>query len=79
VIRERANEEQFELSIQVLKSLGSNIALLSWEAHDQITTDTQAVTHLAFLRYPDFSMSYYLILKCALVWEVHGEQQTPIL
>ncbi|KAI8847159.1 hypothetical protein BC829DRAFT_444759 [Chytridium lagenaria] len=49
VIRHRADEERFERVREVLRSLGSQMVYLTQKEHDDITADTQAVTHAAFL------------------------------
>jgi len=35
----------------VLRPLGSRFVYLSYDDHDSVTANTQAVTHAAFLRY----------------------------
>ncbi|KAJ1909632.1 prephenate dehydrogenase (NADP(+)), partial [Tieghemiomyces parasiticus] len=49
VIRHRSTDEKFQQALEVLESLQSRVVHLSFEEHDKITADTQAVTHLAFL------------------------------
>ncbi|TPX37670.1 hypothetical protein SmJEL517_g00579 [Synchytrium microbalum] len=49
LIKHRSDEAHFELVRRVLTSLESEFVYLSYLEHDQITADTQAVTHLAFL------------------------------
>ena len=49
LIKHRSDEAHFELVRRVLSSLESEFVYLSYLEHDQITADTQAVTHLAFL------------------------------
>ncbi|KAJ3085994.1 prephenate dehydrogenase (NADP(+)) [Quaeritorhiza haematococci] len=51
MIRHRADDRSFNLAVSVLNSLHSNMVHLSYLQHDKITADTQAVTHVAFLRY----------------------------
>ncbi|KAI8923448.1 hypothetical protein BC831DRAFT_498741 [Entophlyctis helioformis] len=49
VIRHRSDDEHFDLVVDILKSLGSDMVYLDYHEHDRITADTQAVTHVAFL------------------------------
>ena len=49
LIRHRASDEAFKTAQRILNSLESKIVHLSYLEHDQITADTQAVTHVAFL------------------------------
>ncbi|KAJ1565530.1 prephenate dehydrogenase (NADP(+)), partial [Nowakowskiella sp. JEL0078] len=49
IIRHRSEQEPFEFALRVLESLESTPVHLTYLKHDQITADTQAVTHLAFL------------------------------
>ncbi len=49
IIRVKSCETKFNLAVNILNSLESNIVYLTADEHDQITADTQAVTHLAFL------------------------------
>ncbi|GBC09756.1 hypothetical protein RclHR1_00910006 [Rhizophagus clarus] len=49
VIQHRATKEKFDIVIRVLSCLESEFVKLSYEEHDRITADTQAVTHVAFL------------------------------
>lgn len=49
VIQHRAKSESVAKVVGVLKCLQSKIVYLSGKKHDQITADTQAVTHAAFL------------------------------
>ncbi|CAJ0634200.1 9360_t:CDS:10 [Entrophospora sp. SA101] len=49
MIRYKATLEKFELTKRVLSCLGSKMVELTYEEHDKITADTQAVTHVAFL------------------------------
>ncbi|CAG8552056.1 15233_t:CDS:10, partial [Acaulospora colombiana] len=49
IIKHRASQERFDLAVRVLSCLESQIVELSYEEHDRITADTQAVTHAAFL------------------------------
>jgi prephenate dehydrogenase (NADP+) len=50
VIRHKASDEDMDLFLKVFDSLESKLVPLSYIEHDIITADTQAVTHLAFLR-----------------------------
>ncbi|KAJ1986547.1 prephenate dehydrogenase (NADP(+)) [Dimargaris cristalligena] len=49
VIRHRCGNEAYDRAHAVLQSLGANMVYLTYEEHDRITADTQAVTHLAFI------------------------------
>ncbi|RIA87138.1 hypothetical protein C1645_696363 [Glomus cerebriforme] len=49
VIQHRATKEKFDIVMRVLSCMESEFVKLSYEEHDRITADTQAVTHLAFL------------------------------
>lgn len=51
MIKHRSSQEKFDTAIRVLSCLESQIVQLSYQEHDRITADTQAVTHVAFLRY----------------------------
>ncbi|SOD18413.1 prephenate dehydrogenase [Pedobacter xixiisoli] len=49
VIRHRATDEIYQKALEVYKALGSNIIEMdSYQQHDQIVADTQAVTHMGF-------------------------------
>ncbi|RUP47008.1 hypothetical protein BC936DRAFT_146228, partial [Jimgerdemannia flammicorona] len=50
MMKHRASQEKFDLTIRVLSCLESDFVFLSYKEHDRITADTQAVTHAAFLR-----------------------------
>jgi len=49
VIRHRATDEKLAIVEQVMSCLGSRFIPLSYEEHDEVTANTQAVTHAAFL------------------------------
>jgi len=49
LIRHRCSDEHFALVNRILDCLQSQKVMLTYLEHDQITADTQAVTHLAFL------------------------------
>ncbi|TID24863.1 Prephenate dehydrogenase [Venturia nashicola] len=49
LIKHRATEETFKLVEKILSCLESRHVYLTWQEHDRITADTQAVTHAAFL------------------------------
>lgn len=51
IIRHRGSNEAQQLVEAVLRPLGSRFVYLSYEEHDLVTANTQAVTHAAFLRY----------------------------
>ncbi|KAK9765422.1 prephenate dehydrogenase (NADP(+)) [Basidiobolus ranarum] len=48
IIRHRSDQEKFDLVVRILESFESQVVYLTYEDHDRITADTQAVTHLAF-------------------------------
>jgi len=49
IIKQRCSDEHFALVNRLLDCLQSQKVVLSYLEHDQITADTQAVTHLAFI------------------------------
>ncbi|OLY83441.1 putative prephenate dehydrogenase [NADP(+)] [Smittium mucronatum] len=49
VIRCRATEEKFQLAVDILKSLESEMLFITAEEHDKITANTQAATHICYL------------------------------
>jgi len=49
IINHRGTAEKLTLVERILSCFESEIAHLSYEEHDRITADTQAVTHMAFL------------------------------
>ncbi|KAJ3129944.1 prephenate dehydrogenase (NADP(+)) [Nowakowskiella sp. JEL0407] len=49
IIRHRSEQEPFEFASRVLSALESKPVHLTFQRHDRITADTQAVTHVAFL------------------------------
>lgn len=49
LVKHRATEESFKLVEKILSCLESRHVYLTWQEHDRITADTQAVTHAAFL------------------------------
>jgi prephenate dehydrogenase (NADP+) len=49
LIKHRSSEESFKLVEKILSCLESRHVYLTWQEHDRITADTQAVTHAAFL------------------------------
>lgn len=51
LIRHRGPEWALTLVENILKPMGSRYVYLSYEDHDLVTANTQAVTHAAFLRY----------------------------
>lgn len=67
MIQHRATDGKFEFALHVLSCLESQVVKLSYKEHDRITADTQAVTHVAFLRYAKFSyyisFNIYVLLK----------------
>jgi prephenate dehydrogenase (NADP+) len=51
LINHRASSEAMALVEKIFTCFKSKVVFLTAEEHDQITADTQAVTHAAFLRY----------------------------
>jgi len=49
IIRHRASDEDVQLVERILAPLRSRHVYLSYEEHDEVTANTQAVTHAAFL------------------------------
>ncbi|OMJ19935.1 putative prephenate dehydrogenase [NADP(+)] [Smittium culicis] len=49
VIRVRASDEKFQLAINILKCLESEMLFIGAEEHDKITANTQAATHICYL------------------------------
>ena len=49
IIHHRGPEEKVRLVEDVFRSFKSRYVHLSYEAHDMVTANTQAVTHSAFL------------------------------
>ncbi|KAH9852756.1 Prephenate dehydrogenase [Lenzites betulinus] len=49
LIQHRAKDESLRLVEQILRSFGSRYVYLSYDDHDIVTANTQAVTHAAFL------------------------------
>ncbi|KAJ7709536.1 prephenate dehydrogenase [Mycena rosella] len=49
LIKHRASPEALRLVENILRSFGSRYVYLSYEEHDLVTANTQAVTHAAFL------------------------------
>ena len=50
IIRQRASDDALKLVEHILAPLQSRFVYLSYEDHDIVTANTQAVTHAAFLR-----------------------------
>ena len=50
LIKHRASNEALALVESILRCLRSRYVYLSYEDHDLVTANTQAVTHAAFLR-----------------------------
>lgn len=51
LIQHRAPDEQMRLVEEILAPLKSRYVHLTYDEHDEVTANTQAVTHAAFLRY----------------------------
>ncbi|KAI9591944.1 hypothetical protein BDF19DRAFT_492277 [Syncephalis fuscata] len=67
IIRHRSDEDKYQLAVRILSSLGAKHVYLSYEQHDRITADTQAVTHVAFL-----SMGTAWKTQSVFPWEEHA-------
>lgn len=50
LIKYRASDSDLRLVQNILRHLQSRYVYLSYEEHDEVTANTQAVTHAAFLR-----------------------------
>jgi len=50
-MKHRATDDALTLVENILRPLQSRYVYLSYEEHDEVTANTQAVTHAAFLRY----------------------------
>lgn len=50
LIQHRASDDEMRLVEQILAPLKSRYVHLSYDEHDEVTANTQAVTHAAFLR-----------------------------
>jgi prephenate dehydrogenase (NADP+) len=50
IIKHRASSDAVKLVENILRPLGSRHVHLSYDEHDRVTANTQAVTHAAFLR-----------------------------
>jgi prephenate dehydrogenase (NADP+) len=50
IIQHRASSEDLLLVENILRPLRSRYVYLTYEQHDEVTANTQAVTHAAFLR-----------------------------
>lgn len=61
IIKHRATQEKFNLVRNILSGFESNFVELSYQDHDRITADTQAVTHAAFLRYVHIVLNLSII------------------
>lgn len=59
LIQHRAPDWALQLVENILRPLGSRYVYLSYEDHDLITANTQAVTHAAFLRSVDTDYHHY--------------------
>lgn len=63
LIQHRAPDWALTLVENILRPFGSRYVYLSYEDHDLVTANTQAVTHAAFLRYLNQS---FLIFMCLI-------------
>lgn len=50
IIKHRASDEDVEVVQDILAPLKSRLVHLTYDEHDEVTANTQAVTHAAFLR-----------------------------
>ncbi|KAJ3552036.1 hypothetical protein NM688_g4367 [Phlebia brevispora] len=66
IIKHRAPDDALHLVESILRPLGSRYVYLSYEDHDMVTANTQAVTHAAFL-----SMGTAWSCEATYPWE-HG-------
>jgi prephenate dehydrogenase (NADP+) len=51
LIQHRAPDAQLELVKRIMSPLKSRFVEMTYEEHDQVTANTQAVTHAAFLSF----------------------------
>jgi prephenate dehydrogenase len=51
IIQHRAPDDKVELVKRILAPLKSRFVYLSYDEHDEVTANTQAVTHAAFMRH----------------------------
>ena len=51
IIKHRASDDALKLVESIVRPLRSRHVYLSYDDHDRVTANTQAVTHAAFLRY----------------------------
>ena len=51
IINHRACDVSVALVEDILRPFGSTFVHMTYEEHDEVTANTQAVTHAAFLRY----------------------------
>ncbi|KAJ6531347.1 prephenate dehydrogenase [Mycena capillaripes] len=68
LIQHRAPPEALRLVENILRSFGSRYVYLSYEEHDLVTANTQAVTHAAFL-----SMGTAWVARKLYPWEEEGQ------
>ena len=73
IIRHRASIQAQQLVEAILLPLGSRFVYLSYEEHDRVTANTQAVTHAAFLRYnsPIFFL-FFFFCKTSSSYDVNS-------
>lgn len=50
LIQHRASDDDLRLVENILRHLRARYVYLTYEEHDEVTANTQAVTHAAFLR-----------------------------
>ena len=50
LIQHRGTDEQMKIVEDIVAPLQSRLVYLSYDEHDEVTANTQAVTHAAFLR-----------------------------
>jgi len=56
----------------VLRPLGSRHVYLSYEEHDLVTANTQAVIHAAFLRCIHTDFIFYFLAYILTAWELRA-------
>lgn len=73
LIKHRAPDSALQLVESILRPFGSRYVHLSYEDHDLVTANTQAVTHAAFLRYdPVHNIRSSMVIPTHPAWELHG-------
>ena len=51
LIKHRGTDEDLKVVERIVEPLNSRLVYMTYEEHDAVTANTQAVTHAAFLRW----------------------------